>query len=141
MLHASSDWGPHAKRGGRAAWAGAPLNLGRIELRGIWAFGHHGANPGEQVVAQPFVIDVSLDVDLTRAQRSDDLADTVNYAELHATVKRIVAHERFALLERLGGAVLDALMQDRRIARATITLAKPQLLDGATPAVTVHRER
>lgn len=87
------------------------------------------------------MIDVSLDVDLTRAQRSDDLADTVNYAELHATVKQIVAQERFALIERLGDAVLDALMQDRRIARATITLAKPRLLDGATPAVTVHRER
>ena len=87
------------------------------------------------------MIDVVLDVDLTRARRSDDLADTVNYAELHATVVSIVARERFALLERLGDVVLDALMRDRRIARAAITLAKPGLLEGATPAVTLQRER
>jgi dihydroneopterin aldolase len=41
----------------------------------------------------------------------------------------------FALLERLGQEILDALFEDRRIESAEIALAKPGLLSGATPVV------
>ena len=117
------------------------MTLDSIELRGIRAWGHHGANPGEQDVPQPFDIDVSLDLDLMRARESDALADTVSYADVHATIVRIVGRERFALLERLGEVLLDTVMSDPRIVRGRIAIAKPGLLAGATPVVTLHRER
>jgi dihydroneopterin aldolase len=115
--------------------------LDRIEVRGIHAWGHHGANPGEQVVAQPLDIDVTFELDLRAARASDALVDTVSYADVHATVVRIVATERFALLERLGEVLLEALMADPRIARASVAIAKPRLLAGATPVVVLQRER
>jgi len=115
--------------------------LDRIEVRGIRAWGHHGANPGEQEVAQRIDVDLAIDLDLRAARASDDLADTVSYAELHARVVRIVARERCALLERLGELILDALLADARVVRACVALAKPGLLAGATPVVTLHRER
>ena len=113
----------------------------RIEVRGIRAWGHHGANAGEQDVPQPLDIDLALDLDLTRARASDALGDTVSYADLHARVVRTVARERCALLERLGELILESVMADARIARAQISIAKPRLLAGATPVVTLHRER
>jgi dihydroneopterin aldolase len=112
-----------------------------IEVRGIRAWGHHGANPGEQDVAQPFDIDLAFELDLSAARASDALADTVSYADVHARVVQLVTRERFALLERLGDAILDALMADPRIARASVSIAKPRLIDGATPVVTLSRER
>lgn len=112
-----------------------------IELRGIRAWGHHGADAGEQDVAQPFDLDLTLEVDVRAARASDALADTVDYAQLHATIVRTVARERCALLERLGELVLDAVMTDPRIAHARIAIAKPRLLAGATPVVTLHRTR
>jgi dihydroneopterin aldolase len=115
--------------------------LDRIELRGIRAWGRHGANPGEQDVAQPLDVDLEFELDLSAARASDELADTVSYADVHAGVVRIVAHERFALLERLGEAILEALMADPRIVRARVSIAKPRLLEGATPVVTLRRER
>jgi dihydroneopterin aldolase len=115
--------------------------LDRIEVRGIRAWGHHGVNPGEQDVAQPLDIDLAFELDLSAARASDALADTVSYAEVHASVVRIVARERFALLERLGEAILDALMADPRVARARVSIAKPRLLDGATPVVSLRRQR
>jgi len=84
------------------------MTLDTIELRGIRAFGHHGANPGEKVVAQPFDIDVSLELDLSAARRSDALADTLDYGALHATVVRLVRERSYDLIERLGAAVLEA---------------------------------
>lgn len=116
-------------------------NLDTIELRGIRAFGHHGANPGEKLVAQPFDIDVALELDLSAARASDALADTLDYAALHATVVRLVRERSHDLLERLGADLLEALLADPRVQRASVRIAKPELLGGATPAVTVRQAR
>lgn len=116
------------------------MTLDRIEILGMHVFGHHGANPGEQDIAQPFDIDLLLDVDLRAARASDALADTVDYAALHALVGGIVARERYALLERLGQTILDAVLADSRIRHARVRIAKPRLLAGATPAVTLSAD-
>ncbi len=112
-----------------------------IELRGIRAFGHHGADPGEKVVAQPFDIDVTLELDLSAARKSDALADTLDYSKLHAAIVRIVSGRSYDLIERLGADVLDAMLADPRVQRASVRIAKPALLAGATPAVTLHAAR
>ena len=115
--------------------------LDRIELRGVRAWGRHGADPGEQDVAQPFDIDLAFELDLSAARAGDRLADTVSYADVHASIVRIVAREHYALLERLGERILEGVMSDARIVRARVSIAKPCLLAGATPVVTLHRER
>lgn len=115
--------------------------LDTIELRGIRAFGHHGADPGEKIVAQPFDVDVSLDIDLSAAQQSDALTDTLDYSALHATVVRLVRERSYDLIERLGADVLDAVLADPRVRSASVRIAKPGLLAGATPAVVVRAAR
>jgi dihydroneopterin aldolase len=112
-----------------------------ISLSGIRAFGHHGADPGEKSVAQPFDIDVTLEIDLALARKSDGLADTLDYSKLHAAIVRIVREHSYDLLERLGADVLDAMLADPRVLRASVTIAKPKLLAGATPSVTLHATR
>jgi dihydroneopterin aldolase len=115
--------------------------MDRIALRGIVAHGRHGANPGEQDRPQAIAADVVIDVDLSRAAATDDLSDTVDYAMLHAHVVALIETHSYALLERLGAVILEHVMGDSRIRRAEVTLAKPQLLAGATPSVTLVRER
>ncbi len=115
--------------------------MDRITIANVLAYGRHGANPGERDRPQPLRVDLTLEFDSARAALSDDLADTVNYAEVHATIVRTIEERSFALLERLAGEILDAVCADARITRAELTIAKPRLLDGATPAVTIVRER
>jgi dihydroneopterin aldolase len=112
-----------------------------IALRGIRAWGRHGANAGEQDVPQPLDIELNLMVDVQAARTSDALADTVDYAALHAHVVHLVATQRYHLLERLGESILTTVMADKRIAMASVTIAKPGLLDGATPSVSVTKMR
>jgi len=113
----------------------------RIELRGIRAFGRHGANPGEQDVPQPFDIDVSAELDLAAARSGDALADTLDYDALHRRIVAIVGGQSYALLERLGADILGAILADARVERAQVSIAKPRLLAGATPVVTLHAAR
>jgi dihydroneopterin aldolase len=112
-----------------------------IELRGIRAFGHHGADPGEKLVAQPFDIDVTLEIDLSAARKSDALSDTLDYSTLHTTIVGLVRERSYDLIERLGEDVLAAILADPRVQRASVRIAKPALLAGATPVVTLHTSR
>jgi 7,8-dihydroneopterin aldolase/epimerase/oxygenase len=114
--------------------------MDRIALRGLRVYGRHGANPGERDRVQPFDIAVTAEIDLRKAAASDDLDDTLDYAALHARIVTAVASTSYALLERLASDVLDAVFADHRVARAEVTIAKPGLLEGATPSITLVRE-
>jgi dihydroneopterin aldolase len=111
----------------------------RIRLSGIRAYGRHGVHPSERAVAQPFEIDLSVEIDLEAASRSDDLAATLDYARLNERLVAIVTQRSFALLERLAAELLDAAFDEERVIAAHVTVTKPEALDGATPSVTLAR--
>jgi dihydroneopterin aldolase len=113
--------------------------MDRISLRGIRAYGRHGYEAAERARAQPLDIEIGAQIDLTAAARSDELADTLDYAALHARVVDVVANTSYALLERLAADLLRAVFEDRRVVRAEVTIAKPAILDGATASVTLER--
>lgn len=117
----------------------------RIELRGLRALGHHGALPGEQDRAQPFEIDLEIEVDTSRAGETDALADTVDYGTLAAAATRVVTDERWNLLERIAHRVAEeVLAADARAGGVTVTVRKlrpPVPLDLAAAGVRVSRSR
>lgn len=117
------------------------MSKDRIALRGIRAFGRHGANPGERDAAQALDVDVEIEIDLGRARASDALGETLDYAVLHEQIVAIVRDRSFALLERLGDEIAAAVLADSRVDAVTVTVAKPELLAGATPSVTVYAAR
>jgi dihydroneopterin aldolase/2-amino-4-hydroxy-6-hydroxymethyldihydropteridine diphosphokinase len=114
--------------------------MDRISLRGVRAYGRHGANPGERDRAQPFDIDVVAEIDLRTAGASDALDDTLDYDALYRRILTAVETTSYALLERLAVDVLDAVFADHRVVRAEVSIGKPGLLDGATPSISLVRE-
>ncbi len=113
----------------------------RIAVRGIRAYGKHGASPGERDYVQPFDLDIEIDVDIATARARDSLEDTIDYAALHARIVKMVGASSYRLLERLGDEILVDVMCDPRICAASLTIAKPGLLSGATPSVRVTATR
>jgi dihydroneopterin aldolase len=111
----------------------------RITLKGVRAYGRHGAEAAERERRQPFDIDVAAEIDLQAAAASDDLSQTMNYASLQSQLVRIVALTSYALIERLAADLLDAVLADPRVRSARVTVSKPAILDGATPSVTLER--
>ena len=115
--------------------------LSEIAITGIRALGRHGAYRGEKDRPQAFDVALKLRVDLALASRSDRLADTIDYAEIHRRVVAIVEQRSFDLLERLGAEILDVAFADERVRAAGVSIGKPQLLGGATATVTLRRSR
>ena len=96
----------------------------QIELRGLRASGICGVLPEEQQRPQPLEVDVVIDADLGPASVSDDLADTVDYSGVVATVEQIITSERFMLLERLAGRLADAVLEVPGAEAVTVSVRK-----------------
>lgn len=116
----------------------------RIALTGIRATGHHGVYPDERRDGQVFVADVTLELSLADAARSDDVADTVHYGELAETVAAILAGDPVDLLETLAQRIADAALAPERVDAVEVTVHKPQApiaVSFGDVAVTIRRER
>jgi len=116
----------------------------RIHLRGVEAFGYHGVLPDEKRDGQPFVVDVVMELDLATAGGSDELDDTVSYAEIAGEVVARITGPSFDLIERLAEVVADDVLRHRLVDAATVTVHKPQAPVGqpfTDVAVEVNRTR
>lgn len=63
------------------------INASYIFLNKIRYFAYHGVAPQENLVGNEYSIHLKLKVNITQAAETDDVADTVNYAEVYETVK------------------------------------------------------
>jgi dihydroneopterin aldolase len=98
-----------------------------IEIKGIKSFGYHGVFESENIAGQDFFVDVLLELDLTRASVSDDVSDTVNYAEITDLVVEEVTGDRVALIEKLAARIADRIRSTYpQIVAVSITVHKPQ---------------
>ncbi len=117
---------------------------GRIALRGLTARGHHGVFDFEREQGQDFVVDVLLELDLSKAAATDDVADTVHYGELAERLVAVITGEPVNLIETLADRLLTVCLADERVATAEVTVHKPQAPiphDFADVAVTLRRSR
>lgn len=99
--------------------------LDRIELRGLRAYGRHGALPAEREVGQEFVVDVALGLDLAPAAEGDDLSRTVDYGSLASRLVAVVAGEPVNLIETLAERLAAVCLEDLAVREARVTVHKP----------------
>lgn len=113
---------------------------GTIRISNMRFWGKHGANAGERDWVQPIEVDVEIATDVAKAAASDALADTVDYGKVHATCKRVVKHESYALLEALADRIAATLCEDPKVIEVAVRVRKPRFLEGATPEVELRRD-
>jgi len=83
----------------------------KILLTGAHFFARHGVSNEERRVGGRFVIDVELTCDLARAGKSDNLNDTISYAELYKVVREIVEEKSFQLVETLAETLAQKILE------------------------------
>jgi 7,8-dihydroneopterin aldolase/epimerase/oxygenase len=117
----------------------------RIEILDLRVVGVHGVLPEERERAQPFSLDIVAWVDMTQAQQTDALSDTVDYGALAQLAAAVVSQRSYRLLEALAGRLAEALLiTDSRLEAIEVTVRKlrpPLALDVASTGVRVLRSR
>nr|WP_242042635.1 dihydroneopterin aldolase [Leptolyngbya sp. FACHB-541] len=114
-----------------------------IQVTGIRAFGHIGLLPEEQVLGQWFEVDLTVWFDLVKAAESDRIEDTYDYRSAVLEVQKLIKTERFALIEKLAGAIatliLESGVEQVRVRVTKVTAPIPDF-DGKI-AVEITRSR
>ncbi|MEN8223897.1 MAG: dihydroneopterin aldolase [Bacteroidota bacterium] len=83
-----------------------PMSTISIEQMEFYAY--HGCFKEEQIIGTRFLVDLRLETNTEVAEKSDDLADTVNYQEVYLLVKKEM-EVKSKLLEHVGRRILDAV--------------------------------
>lgn len=101
--------------------------MDKIIIKGLKLFAYHGVNPEEKEQGQNFIFDIELYVNLHRACQSDNVEDTVSYAKVVKTVRRVFTERKYDLLEKCAQTVADAILDEyEKVERVDITLKKPE---------------
>ncbi len=116
-----------------------------IHVTGLALHAFHGVMAHEAKVGQTFYIDLTLDIDLSRASRSDKLADTVGYDRVVDVASRAFRATRYRLVEAAAGAVADGILTAFPVVTSVrVMVHKPHAPIAATFAdvgVTIVRKR
>lgn len=109
------------------------FRLDKIYIKDLELKGYHGVADFEKKNGQLFVMDITAELDLTSARQSDDLNDTVNYAEMIDTIRKVFLSEKNDLIEHAAERVAATLIETyEKIWSVTVLLKKPQAPIDAT---------
>lgn len=61
-----------------------------ISLENMEFYCHHGVMEQEKKVGNIYIVDIMLFLDLSKACLSDNIDDTVNYAEIYSIIKKTI---------------------------------------------------
>ena len=97
----------------------------RIILEGMRFYGFHGVNPEERVLGQEYLVDLTVEMDLGRAGRSDRLDDTISYARIYRAVREVMEGEPRNLLEAAAQSIADRVLAEFPVDSVVVRVKKP----------------
>lgn len=119
--------------------------MDKIRINQLACYGYHGVFPEEAKLGQRFYVDVELGLNLRPAGQSDNLERTVNYAEVAQSIRHIVEHERYQLIESLAERIASMILETYTIvSETTVRIVKPHPpvnLQFAGVSVEIYRKR
>ena len=102
----------------------ATPDLDAIEISGIRCYGYTGYFPEERTLGQWFEVDLTLWLDLSITGADDQLAHSLNYADVVERVTRLLETSRFQTIERLNAVIIEAILAFAPVRRARSRLVK-----------------
>src|SRR5690554_4843814 len=95
------------------------INLSKMKFRAF-----HGVLPHESVVGGDFEVSLMIEADLSIACNSDDVNDTISYADVHEIVKEEI-NIPSKLLEHVAARIFNRILQNfQQITSLEVRVAK-----------------
>ena len=99
--------------------------MGRIEVYGIKAYGHHGCLEEEGIIGQEYSVDVSIECNITPSALTDDLQKTVDYCLVTEIVKEEIGR-RSNLIETVAHRIAVRLKEIDMVEGVEVKVTKPK---------------
>jgi dihydroneopterin aldolase len=114
-----------------------------ILLEGIEVPSALGVTEAERQMRRPVRLDLELGFDLSRAGRTDDLSETIDYGEIYEVVAKVASGREHKLVEALGERIADALFENFPIDSVSLTVRKSKPIAGVldSAGIRINRRR
>lgn len=100
--------------------------IDKIYVNGMEFYGYHGVLAEETKLGQRFRVDLTVELDLSKAGETDDLTHTVNYAMLYNRCKEIVEGQPFKLIEAVAENIAKEILSTfKAVQTCSVKLIKP----------------
>ena len=101
--------------------------MDKIIIKGLKLFAYHGVNPEEKVDGQNFILDITAQLDATKAKLSDNVDDTVSYAKIIKTATAVFTAQSYDLIEAAANKVgMEIMKTYPQLQSVTVLLKKPE---------------
>lgn len=87
------------------------MKLAHYHIQELKIHAYVGVYDFEQEKGNDFSVDISYDAPYEKAAQSDELADSLNYAEICGLVERVFTH-KCKLLEQMGTLLVSSLKEN-----------------------------
>ena len=87
-----------------------------------------GVNGSERREKQDVVINVILWSDFTKATKTDDIDETVDYKKINKSIIELVENSKFFLVETLAERIAQLCLQNKRVRKVKVSVEKPGAL-------------
>ena len=89
-------------------------------------FANHGLFEEENKLGQKFIFDIECELNYKKAMFSDEMTDSISYADIAEVVVRTATTNTFNLLERLAGEILKNIFTEfSQIENINLKINKP----------------
>ncbi|MBE9533283.1 MAG: dihydroneopterin aldolase [Proteobacteria bacterium] len=96
----------------------------------------------ERETLQTLSFDLEMDWDISKAAKSDDIADTLDYGAIATSIVTFVEASRYQLIETLAEDLCALLLNNYPIPKLKLTLSKPVALHGQNTArIVIERSK
>ncbi len=89
-----------------------------------------GVPEWERMTPQTIILDIEIGYDLSKAGKSDAIADTIDYGAVVARIRDTLSEHSFQLVEALAEHVCQLILKEFKAESVKIKVAKPAILPG-----------
>ncbi|RKT01176.1 dihydroneopterin aldolase [Chryseobacterium defluvii] len=82
--------------------------MSKIFLEDVKIYAHHGVLPEENIIGTYYIVNAELHTDLWKASASDDLHDTISYADINEIIHTEMKIKS-KLLEHVAGRIISKI--------------------------------
>ena len=88
--------------------------MSTIRLKNIRIFANHGCLTEEEKIGSDYIVNSKVTADLSKAAKTDELGDAVDYVQLQRIVREQMAI-RSKLLEQVGQRIIDEILKEIKL--------------------------
>ena len=102
-----------------------------VKIKGLKVNAVIGVFDWERAIEQPLLIDVTMATDISKAGKSDDINDAINYKEVCDDITELCQQTKALLIERLAELIAEHILSKYNTTQVEVSVAKPTAISAA----------